>query len=187
MKTYNNNWGIGDIIIKNRSGNGSIGAEDKTVIGNQIPRFTYGLNLGFEYKGFDFSCFFQGVGKADGYVLDELLTPMGLNSARKEHYYETFDPANPKPGCYFPRTLEATYNYGYMEHWVQDASYLRLKNLQIGYTFDIKGFNRFRVYLSGQNLFTITNFRTWDPETPVGSRGSYPQVAVYSAGINLNF
>ena len=74
-----------------------------------------------------------------------------------------------------------------MEHWVQDASYLRLKNLQIGYTFDIKGFNRFRVYLSGQNLFTITNFRTWDPETPVGSRGSYPQVAVYSAGINLNF
>lgn len=187
MKTYNNNWGIGDIIIKDRSGNGSIGAEDKTVIGNQIPRFTYGLNLGFEYKGFDFSCFFQGVGKADGYVLDELLTPMGLNSARKEHYYETFDPANPKPGCYFPRTLEATYNYGYMEHWVQDASYLRLKNLQIGYTFDIKGFNRFRVYLSGQNLFTITNFRTWDPETPVGSRGSYPQVAVYSAGINLNF
>ena len=187
MKTYNNNWGIGDIIIKDRSGNGSIGAEDKTVIGNQIPRFTFGLNLGFEYKGFDFSCFFQGVGKADGYVLDELLTPMGLNSARKEHYYETFDPANPKPGCYFPRVLETTYNYGYMDHWVQDASYIRLKNLQIGYTFNIKGFSKFRVYLSGQNLFTITNFRTWDPETPVGSRGSYPQVAVYSAGINLNF
>lgn len=187
MKTYNNNWNIGDIIIKDRDKNGVIDSNDKTVIGNQIPRFTYGINLGFDYKGFDFSCFFQGVGKVDGYVTDELLTPMGLNSARKEHYEETFNPKNPQPGCYFPRVLENTYNYGYMQHWVQDASYLRLKNLQIGYTFNIKGFNKFRIYLSGQNLFTITKFRTWDPETPVGARGAYPQVAVYSAGINLNF
>lgn len=52
--------GMGDIIIKDRTGEGVINDEDRTVIGNSIPRFTFGLNLGFEYKGFDFSCFFKG-------------------------------------------------------------------------------------------------------------------------------
>ena len=60
MQKYNPKWGMGDIIIKDRTGEGVINDEDRTVIGNSIPRFTFGLNLGFEYKGFDFSCFFQG-------------------------------------------------------------------------------------------------------------------------------
>lgn len=187
MKTYNPKWGIGDIIIKDRDGSKSIDAEDKKVIGNSIPRFTFGLNLGFEYKGFDFSCFFQGVGKADGYVTEEAIKSMGNNSARIEHYKETFNPADPKPGAYFPRILSSDYNYGNMSHWVQDASYLRLKNLQVGYSLKVKGFNKLRVYISGQNLFTATKFRTWDPETAVGARGVYPNVAVYSFGVNLNF
>lgn len=187
MKTYNSKWGIGDIIIKDRKEDGKIDADDKTVIGNSIPRFTFGLNLGFEYKAFDFSCFFQGVGKADGYVTSEAIQAMGINSARKEHYEDTFNPENPKSGCYFPRVLSSDYNYGNMSHWVQDASYIRLKNLQVGYTFKMKGINQLRVYASGQNLFTITKFRTWDPETAVGARGFYPNVAVYSMGVNLNF
>ena len=187
MKTYNANWGIGDIIIKNQNGDQKIDAEDKKIIGSSVPRFTFGLNLGFDYKGFDFSCFFQGVGKADGYVTEEAIRSMGINSARTEHYEETFNPASPKSGAYFPRVLSSGYNYGNMSHWVQNASYLRLKNLQIGYTFKIKGFNQVRVYASGQNVFTITKFRTWDPETAIGSRGSYPNVAVYSMGVNLNF
>lgn len=60
MQKYNPKWGMGDIIIKDRTGEGVINDEDRTVIGNSIPRFTFGLNLGFEYKGFDFSCFFKG-------------------------------------------------------------------------------------------------------------------------------
>lgn len=187
MQTYNNNWGIGDIIIKDRDNNGRIDAYDKTVIGNSIPRFTFGLNLGFTYKNFDFSSFFQGVGKADGYVTYEAIQPMGINSARRDHYEDSFDPANPRSGCYYPRILSSDYNYGNMSHWVQNAAYVRLKNLQIGYTFNIKNINKLRVYLSGQNLFTITSFRTWDPETAVGARGMYPHVAVYSMGVNLNF
>lgn len=186
MHTYNNNWNIGDIIIKDRNGDKKIDSDDKTVIGNSIPRFTYGLNFGFDYKGWDFSCFFQGVGKADGYVTMEALQSMGINSARKDHYEDTFNPANPRSGCYYPRVLSTDYNYGYMSHWVQDASYLRLKNLQIGYTFKLKHINKLRVYFSGENMFTITSFRTWDPETAVGSRGLYPNVAVYSVGVNLN-
>lgn len=131
--------------------------------------------------------FFPGVGKADGYVTSEAIQAMGINSARKEHYEDTFNPENPKSGCYFPRVLSSDYNYGNMSHWVQDASYIRLKNLQVGYTFKMKGINQLRVYASGQNLFTITKFRTWDPETAVGARGFYPNVAVYSMGVNLNF
>lgn len=187
MQKYNPKWGMGDIIIKDRTGEGVINDEDRTVIGNSIPRFTFGLNLGFEYKGFDFSCFFQGVGKADGYVTMEAIQLMGINGARKEHYKESFNPQDPKPGAYFPRILSSDYNYAYMSHWVQDASYIRLKNLQIGYSFKIKGLNQLRVYASGENLFTATKYRTWDPETPVGARGFYPNVAVYSMGVNLNF
>lgn len=190
MKTFNPKWNVGDIIIDDRDKNGRIDADDKTVIGNSIPRYTFGVNLGFDYKRWDFSCFFQGVGKADGYVTYEAIQGLnggGVNCPRIEHYEKTFDPNNPKPGAYFPRTLKSTYNFENMSHWIQDASYVRLKNLQIGYTFNIKGFNKFRVYLSGENLFTITKFMTWDPETPVGSRTSYPHISVYSAGVNLIF
>ena len=96
----------------------------------------------------------------------EAIQPMGINGARKEHYKESFNPQDPKPGAYFPRILSSDYNYAYMSHWVQDASYIRLKNLQIGYSFKIKGLNQLRVYASGENLFTATKYRTWDPETP---------------------
>lgn len=188
MKTYNANWGIGDLIIDNLNKDDKIDSEDKTVIGNSIPRYTFGLNVGFEYKNFDFSCFLQGVGKADGYVTAEALKAMGINSARKEHYENTFNPANPKPGAFYPRILQnADYNYAYMSHWVQNAAYVRLKNLQLGYTFKLPKLQRLRMYVSGENLLTLTKFRTWDPETPVGTRGSYPNISIYSFGVNLSF
>lgn len=190
MQTYNGNWNIGDIIIKDRNDDGKIGSEDKTVIGNSIPRFTFGVNLGFDYKNFDFSCFFQGVGKADGYVKDELIIPMGIYSALKDHYTDSFNPENPNPNAYFPRITNSwMYNYGNMQHWVQNASYIRLKNLQVGYTFDIAkmGIEKVRLMVSGENLFTLTKFKIWDPETKVGERSTYPHVAVYSFGVNLIF
>jgi TonB-linked SusC/RagA family outer membrane protein len=190
MQTYNTNWNIGDLIIVDRNKDGKIGADDKTVIGNQIPRFGYGINLGFDYKNIDFSCFFQGVGKADGYVTEELVKALGVYSARHDQYTDSFNPANPNPKAYFPRmTNSFEYNYGNMSHWVQDASYLRLKNLQLGYTFHLTrlGIERLRLMLSGENLFTVTKFRAWDPETQVGSRNMYPLVAIYSFGVNATF
>lgn len=190
MQTYNGNWNIGDIIIKDRNDDGKIGAEDKTVIGNIIPRFGFGLSLGFEYKGLDFSCFFQGVAKVDGYVKDELIIPMGIYSALKEHYTDSFNPEDPNPNAFYPRVTNSwMYNYANMSHWVQDASYIRLKNLQVGYTFNVAkmGIEKVRLMLSGQNIFTLTKFRVWDPEIKPGNRNTYPQVAVYSFGVNLLF
>lgn len=190
MTAYNGKWNIGDLIINDRDNDGKITAADKTVIGNQIPRFTYGINLGFDYKNFDFSCFFQGVGQADGFLGRDVIEPLGIFTALEEHYTDSFDPAHPRSDAYYPRILgaESRHNYDNYSHWVQDASYLRLKNLQIGYTFSFPKANieKLRLMVSGQNLFTITNFRVYDPEAVLNSV-SFPNVSVYSFGANLTF
>lgn len=187
MKTYNENWGIGDLIIKDRNQDNAITADDKTVIGNQIPRFTYGINLGFSYKKFDFSCFLQGVGKVDGFLGRDIIEPMGVMSALEEHYTDSFNPESPNSDAYYPRILSSwRHNYNNFSHWVQDASYMRLKNIQIGYTFSLPKvkIEKLRVMLSGQNLLTLTKFRVFDPENSLNSV-SFPNVAVYSLGVNL--
>ena len=187
MKTYNENWNIGDLIINDRNHDGVISAEDKTVIGNQIPRFCYGINLGFSYKNLDFSCFLQGVGKVDGFLGRDVIEPLGVMSALEEHYTDSFDPKHPSSDAYYPRILSSwRHNYDNFSHWVQDASYLRLKNIQIGYSFSFPkaGIEKLRLTLSGQNLFTITKYRVFDPENALNGV-SFPNVAVYSFGVNL--
>ncbi|MCC8155001.1 MAG: TonB-dependent receptor, partial [Tannerellaceae bacterium] len=188
METYNPNFAMGDVILVDLNNDGKIGSEDKTVIGNQIPRFTYSINLGFDYKGFDFFALFQGVGKVNGFIGRDVIEPLGLMSVLKEHYTDSFDPANPQTGKWFPRmTLDSRLNYNNMEHWVQDASYIRLKNLQVGYSFKFNQsfpIKRMRVYFSGQNLFTITNYKIFDPENALNTM-SFPNVAVYSFGTNI--
>ena len=189
MKSYNVNWGIGDIIIEDRNDDKVIDASDKTVIGNQIPRFTYSLNLGLEYKNWDFSCLFQGVGKADGFMGIDVLEPLGTKTALRDHYTDSFNPQSPNPKAYYPRMLNSSrLNYGNFSHWVQDASYLRLKNIQLGYTFrwEKLGISALRLSFTGQNLFTLTKFRVFDPESALNSF-SYPNISTLSFGINLTF
>lgn len=192
MKAYNPKWDKGDLIIKDRNGDGKITAEDKTVIGNQIPRYTYSLNFGFEYKKIDFSCVFQGIGKRDGFIGRDVIEPLGIFTAYDEHYTDSFDPlsSNPNMDAYYPRILgtDARHNYDKYSHWVQNASYLRLKNIQLGYTFSFpkQGIDKLRVMFSGQNLFTITKYRIFDPENGLETL-SFPNVAVYSLGASITF
>lgn len=190
MSTYNTDFSMGDIIIEDRDKDGKITEDDKTIIGNPIPRFTFSLNLGFNYKAFDFSVLFQGVGKVDGFIGRDIIEPLGSQTAMEEHYYDSFDPSNPATGKYYPRmTMANRLNYANMSHWVQDASYLRLKNLQMGYTFKFSEkipIERVRVYLSGSNLFTLTNFRVFDPENGLNTI-SFPNVRVFSVGANVTF
>ena len=190
MLTYNSNFSMGDIIIEDLNKDGKITEADKTVIGNQIPRYTFSLNLGFNYKAFDFSAMFQGVGKVDGFLGRDVIEPLGSQTAMEEHYYDSFDPSNPTVGKYYPRmTLASRLNYANMSHWVQDASYLRLKNLQVGYTFKF-GENipveKARIYFSGSNLFTLTKYRVFDPENGLNAT-SFPNVRVYSVGASVTF
>nr|WP_129735095.1 TonB-dependent receptor [Parabacteroides goldsteinii] len=190
MLTYNSNFSMGDIIIEDRDKDGKITEADKTIIGNQIPRYSFSLNLGFNYKAFDFSAMFQGVGKVDGFLGRDIIEPLGSQTAMEEHYYDSFDPSNPTTGKYYPRmTMANRLNYANMSHWVQDASYLRLKNLQVGYTFKFGEkfpIERTRVYFSGSNLFTLTKYRVFDPENGLNTT-SFPNVRVYSIGASVTF
>lgn len=184
MSTVNGKFQVGHLIYEDLTGDGKVDGEDKTVIGNQIPRYTFGLRLGAEYKNFDFSCFFQGVGKVDGYMMYEAVDL--LLSADN-----TFSVQN--PNTEFPKLNDPSINTNthYNSFWVEDASYVRLKNIQLGYTFtQLQKYNvkNLRVFFSGENLATFTKYRGYDPESPVGMRGwMYPLVGVYSFGLNLTF
>lgn len=189
MQKISPKFSKGDLIYKDLTGEGELTDDDKHVIGNQIPEFTYGLRLGFEWKNLDFSCFLQGVLGCDGYL---------LNEAQQElmNVGNTYDPET-NVNSKYPRLMQEDYPlYGssdgyYSSFWVQDASYMRIKNLQIGYTFrNLQKYHirDLRISFSGENIATFTKYQGYDPESPLGMRGwMYPLVGVYSFGLNLTF
>lgn len=185
MSSISNKFAIGDIIYKDIDGNGTVNGDDKKVIGNQIPRYTFGLRLGMEWKNFDFSCFFQGVAKCDGYLTYEAQNSLYDTS-------NSFEPTTNMQAKY-PRLMpDSHYTYtSYSSLWVQDASYVRLKNITLGYTFkqlNKYGISNLRAFLTGENVATITGYDGFDPESPIGMRGwMYPLVGVYSFGLSLTF
>ena len=186
----------GDIKYKNMNGDNKINNEDKVVIGSSIPRYTFGLNLGANYRGFDLSMLFQGVGKADGYLDGPGIIPFvsggsvggSVLESCKDYWTE-----DNRDAAYPRLAFNETNNSQISTFWLKDASYLRLKNLQIGYTIPINitkkwGINHLRLFANGTNLFTIDKF--WDGynvEAPTGMVDFYPQVKVYSFGLELKF
>jgi TonB-linked SusC/RagA family outer membrane protein len=190
MKAWNGTWALGDLILKDLNGDNVIDGADKKVIGNQIPRYTFGLSLGLDYKNFDFTAFLQGVGKVNGYVNNVMLYPLQQISGRVDHYEHSFYPDNPNYDAWYPRMLDTwLQNYQYQSFWVQNAAYVRLKNISVGYSFALPqlGISRMRVSLSGDNVFTLTKFRVWDPETPIGVERCYPLTSTYSFGLSITF
>lgn len=191
----------GDIILKDISGpdgvpDGKIDANyDREVIGSNIPRYTYSVKGDMGWKGFDFSFMIQGVGKANG-----LITGNGRHAFTTQSVYPqkvhqdrwTFE--NPNPDAAYPRlTYDKQYNQRFSTFWLEDASYLRLKNIQLGYSFSqswMKKLNleKLRLYCSADNLLTLSDFfYAYDPETPLTSGGFYPQVKTFVFGFNLTF
>jgi TonB-linked SusC/RagA family outer membrane protein len=181
----------GDIKFKDLNGDGKIDDNDRDFIGDPNPGLLYGLNLSGSYKNFDMALLFQGVGNVDRY-----------NEAKKIVDYDT------RPFNYTTNILKAWDGEGSTNTiprvsftdngsskissiFVENASYLRLKNVEIGYSFhDVKriGLQNIRVYLSGQNLFTLTKYEGLDPEsTDLIDMGTYPQSRTYLLGINLSF
>jgi len=217
------NWKAGDIMYADLNGDGKISAGARTmadhgdlmVIGNKKPRFMYGLNLDFAWKGIDLSMFWQGVGKRDYMPDTNNMVFWGAtgdqwwSTALAEHLdYFRNDETNPlgvNTDAYYPRPLiggaYGDKNHKYQTRYVQDASYLRLKNLQIGYTLPANiskyiGSTNLRIFLSGENLLTFTKLSsTLDPESiGIGGNGSsssvgtvYPLSTVYSCGLSINF
>lgn len=181
---------------------GQITEADKTIIGNTIPRYTYGINLNMGWRGIKLNVFLQGVGKVDGYLNSHYVIPCVNSSAIKTWQLDYWTEEN--RNATFPRpSITSTNNIQNSDYWMRSAAYLRLKNLEIGYNFSRNtlnnlGINNVYLYLSCDNLFTITNFwQGYDPEinynssasegVSLGSGAYYPQVKTFSLGINLKF
>lgn len=194
----------GDVKFKDVDGNGEIDSNDRKHVGSSIPKFNLGLNLSAEWKGFDVSAFFQG---AFGHkIYNQILTDSegfyrGFN-VTKRYYENRWTEANPSNE--YPRASwkAKSNNARVSTRFLEDASYLRLKNLQIGYTFNTKKLNieRLRLYLAATNLFTLTKYSGFDPEMTVSANsagegdrangidwGTYPACTTYTFGVNLTF
>lgn len=213
-------WSAGDVMYRDLNGDGKIskGAEtqddhgDLTVIGNSTPRYFFSIDLNADWKGFDVRLFFQGVMKRDFWGTDRfngyLFGVQGGDNqwaARGLVEHEDYFRATPigvkghelsaNIDAYYPRPLfeEGSKNQEIQTRYLQDASYIRLKNFQIGYTFSGQwmkkvGLTKCRVFVSGENLWTGTSLTSlFDPETISGGNGgnTYPLSSTWSFGLSL--
>lgn len=187
----------GDLIFKDQNKDGKVNGDDRIVLGNTIPKFTYGANINLGYKGFDLSAFFQGASKVNRVIGAESFWAFDPNNALRMHLDRTIvENGKVVKNGYYPRILitEKHNKENLSSFSVLNASYLRLKTAQIGYTIPTAllkkaAITRARVYASGQNLLTFTKFpSSFDPELLSGSgNGTYPQVKFYTVGIDVTF
>ena len=172
---------------------GVIDGDDRVVLGNPFPEYYYGLNLNLSYKGIDFSALFQGISKQNGYLRGAFNTPFnnpdrGIFTTK---WLDRWTPENPDTDV--PRLNENNLSGGYSSFWVQDNSYLRLKNLQLGYTLPESltrkiSAENIRIYANAQNLFVLTKFEGFDPERGIRQTGvGYPLHRTITFGIGITF
>lgn len=179
----------GDIKFKDLNGDGQINADDRTTIGNPVPKLTYGFAFSSSFKKFDFSFLLQGVQGVDRY--NDLKQIINFDSRPFNSMTSVLDSWNgPGTSNTLPRVTFNNNGGGNVSSvFVEDASYLRLKNIEVGYTFDVKkiGVKNVRLYASGQNLFTITDYTGLDPEsTSLIDQGTYPQSKAFIVGLKIN-
>ena len=189
----------GDYKYEDITGDGAVSNDDRQILGSPLARLNYGFDLFAEYKGFDFSASFLGVGKRDVQIKRFIGYPVINESAWatlqewQTRDYWTPDNTNARYSRY-EGGLNAANNMRLNSRYVYNGAYLRLRNLTIGYSLSSKaaekiGIGGLRLYVSGQNLFTIENLpEGFDPTIPDNTQGNfYPITSVYTVGINLNF
>ncbi|MCC6279997.1 MAG: TonB-dependent receptor, partial [Saprospiraceae bacterium] len=194
----NENTAPGDIRFKDLNGDGEITVADQTYIGNPSPDLTYGITLDCEFKGFDLGIFLQGTQGNDIY---NATVRYDFNYVNRPvsvlHRWTGPGTSNSEPRV---NLLDPNQNARVSDRFVEDGSYLRLKTIQLGYAVPksllkkVK-FEKFRLYVSAQNLFTFTKYSGMDPE--IGAyggalnagvdRGFYPQARVLLGGVNVTF
>lgn len=187
----------GDLKYKDQNGDGVINGDDRVYLGTYFPKVTYGLNISAAWKGFDATIFIQGAAGLKGFLRGEIMGMTGDKIGKPtEVFLDRWTADNPSNN--FPRFWNSysqnNPSSNASSFWIRDAGYMRLKNVQLGYTISAKwlgraGLKKARIYYSGQNIFTATQFYKWvDPEAPAGESGyTYPQVKVNTLGINLTF
>ena len=178
---------------------GKIDEDDKTIIGSSIPRYTYGLTLNFGWKGLNLSAQFQGVGKADAYISGYYTQPNVQGGTYRKEHLDRWTPET--PDARFPRmSATTTQNIQNSSFWMADASYLRLKNLQLSYALPQSAVKKMKIkglmfFANATNIFTLTNYyEGYDPESVYSSAdsittgaGNYPLVSTYTFGLEIKF
>ena len=165
----------------NLNGDSEISEADKTIIGDPNPDFTASLALNLSWKKFDVSVFLNGVFGQD--VLNTKAFGEPSNSPLR---WTPDNPTNKYPSLRDGRQVKIS------DWWIEDGSFLRVQNLNIGYTFDLpkKSFlSKARIYMNASNLYTFTKFKGYDPEVGLDGvyRGGYPRLRKWTFGLDLTF
>jgi hypothetical protein len=189
-----------------QNNDGFINDEDVTAIGgSSVPEIVYGFGFSFRHKGFDISALFQGM------ALTDFIVGGDYDDARNQYYIpgsgsgavanilgnvdDRWTPENPSNDVFWPRlSLGVNENNNQASTWwMKDGSFMRLKNFEIGYTFLRKNsgndrvVNNLRLFARGTNLFTISEFKLWDPELAGNGFAAYPISRVVSVGLDISF
>ena len=205
------NWGGGDLMYKdldksgsvNNGGNSIYDTGDLSVIGNGTPRYAFGLNTGITWKFIDLSLFFQGIGRREVFF-NNSATFFGfagewqrsLYMAHLDYFRYAGDPLGANQDSYYGRLRTDGNNIQVSDRFIQNAAYVRLKNMQISFTLPktaalSKHIQKARFYVSGENLFTLTKLRIYDPEaigsaiSAYGPGKTYPMYRIFSAGLEI--
>ena len=190
----------GDFIFSDTDNNGIVNAEDKVILGNPIPDFSYGLNINMTYKDFDLTMFFQGVAGNEIFNQMKYTYYFDYSNNCVTDVLNAWSETNKNTNIPIMKTENTNGGNSLpSEFYVENGAYFRCKNFQIGYTLpkkclDKMGFNNLRFYVGVQNLFTITDYSGYDPEVSSNvlfSRGidnsSYPNARTYTFGFNASF
>jgi len=186
----------GDLKFVDTNGDGEIDANDKTYIGDPIPDITMGFNLGLNYKNFDFNAAaFASIGNnmVRDYERKDLFANRGTYMLDR---WQGTGTSNSVPRAESGKSINTD---NFSDFYVEDASFVRLQNVQVGYSFNEKtlagtGLEKLRIYISGNNLLTITDYKGYDPSASSGDataagidKGFYPVAKSYMFGLNLIF
>ena len=190
----------GNFAYRDNNGDGEITAEDKVVLGDAIPDFSFGLNIDMNYKDFDLSMFFNGVSGNEIFNQKKYDYSFNYGNNMTTAVLDSWTPDNTDAKLPIAKvTNDGGHNSLPSDFYLEDGSYLRLKNVQFGYTLPAKMskkvfMQRLRIYVSVQNAFTLTNYSGYDPEVSSNAlfaRGvdnnSYPNARTYSVGANITF
>ena len=199
---------VGDIKYQDINGDGKINADDQIYLGYPtLPEITYGFGATASWKGLDINVFFQGISHVNFFMSgSSIKSPFSSgNLERSAIQYDVWDKgwrtdrtAAENANAVYPRlalngAAGSANNSQTSSWWQRNGAFMRLKNVEVGYTFPKKWmsaskvFKSLRIYLSGTNLCTFSEFKLWDPETGAGDGGSYPPNRVWSVGLNANF
>lgn len=190
----------GDIRYVDVNSDGIIDDNDRVNIGNpNIPEVIYGATAGLQWKGLEFTIFFQGAQNVSTYLTGEAAWPfiagtkVAFENAKESWSAERYKNSSPISLPRLTASPEATkHNYRTSSFWIQDAAYVRLKNVELSYTFSSTplskiGVRALRVYINGQNLHTWTKMPYFDPEIANSSGAVYPMTRIFNGGFNLQF